>query len=515
MSTLNKNNSNDNDSTELDQYVNDSNRNIISKTANEDNVLNNNNGTTVETKNNGLNDSKNVKSAILIVDISKQQSNKSNDISIVRIYIEKYISSTLVGIFVIYILIGSLSSIREQGLLGLILSMKNNNDTILSLPLVIISTLITISTVQTLPAIINIINNLSLKQHILLCAIASIKALFILLCSLFTYTTIFSFIGFISLSCVGIYLAINDIKKYGLASYVPDWILDYEYPQTIDEYMRDTTFMNEHRYLFLYFIPGIDLEYAISQLPQRRRDNLFRKWTIADMLGLDNTHHHHHIDCNNVIEEIEGNEQEKEEMLLTNGQEGNVIQYSNTNIANDLEWDHEEDEVMNNNTIIKKVTSEEEEVPSEVLTYDNTVASTRSNNNLDDDEENKIIDSREEEWKYEENLVNNALSSFYTNTSTTIIKSMTSVLQSYESIYRMNAIIGNFFIIGMFGSLTIFLPKKNGMTYSGAARNMSFVGMFASGTSLCVRLGFKGLVSYMENYQGDGDSHMNRFSSLD
>merc|ERR1712157_476641 len=74
---------------------------------------------------------------------------------------------------------------------------------------------------------------------------------------------------------------------HGIVSYIPSSILQYEYPQTLDEYMRDTTFFMEYRYLLLYFIPGIDLEMFIHMLPERRRDILFRKWTIADILGVE------------------------------------------------------------------------------------------------------------------------------------------------------------------------------------------------------------------------------------
>lgn len=412
------------------------------------------------------------------VDVIKQ-SYKSNT-SIIQIYIEKYLSSILITAIMIYCIMINTSTPRE-----IITTFLENNDTLLSLTLVFVGTMAGISFIQSLPEIINTINNLTLKQHVLICTIASSTAFFILLYSLFSLITIISFFASICLSCFGIYLAIGDIKKYGIASYVPSWILEYEYPQTIDEYMRDTTFMNEHRYLFLYFIPGIDLEGALGQLSERRREMLFRRWTIANILGID-CHH---------------NEKPDEQMLLLTDSQENIVDFE---VPNDLEWEEDQNRQMSRTNRNKSKLMLEEEVPSEVLTYENTAASTRSN-----DDEKQMIDPREEEWKYEESLINNALSSFYTNTAASVIKSIANVLQPYSSLYAGNKIYGNVAIMGMFGTLALF-ASKSGMKYGNGVKNASYFGVFASGTSLALRLGLKGLVSFLENQCEDDE-----FSSLD
>lgn len=413
------------------------------------------------------------------VDITKQSYKFT---SIFQMYIEKYLSSILITSILMYCIIINTSTPQE-----IMTTFMENNSTVLSLPLVFVGTFAGISFLQSLPEIINTINNLTLKQHVIICAVASSTAFFILLYSLFSLITIISFFASIALSCFGIYLAIGDIKKYGIASYVPSWILEYEYPQTIDEYMRDTTFMNEHRYLLLYFIPGIDLEGMLGQLSDRRRENLFRRWTVADILG---------INCHTE-------KQDEPMLLLTDSQETeNIVDFE---VPNDLEWEEDQGrmrEISRGNSNKSKL-MEEEEVPSEVLTYENTAASTRSN------EEEKMIDPREEEWKYEESLINNALSSFYTNTATSIIKSISDALQPYSSLYDTNILYGNVAIMGMFGTLALF-ASKSGMRYGNGVKNVSCIGVFASGASLALRLGFKGLVSFVE-----GQCEKDKFSSLD
>jgi hypothetical protein len=68
-------------------------------------------------------------------------------------------------------------------------------------------------------------------------------------------------------------------QPMGLLRYLPDSIRVLLTETTLHEYMSDTTFMMENRYLLLYFIPGIQpdqlMEY-INQLPQRHRDALLQ-----------------------------------------------------------------------------------------------------------------------------------------------------------------------------------------------------------------------------------------------
>jgi len=369
---------------------------------------------------------------------------------------------------------------------------------IFSLPVVVICAFAAISAAQSLPRVISLINNLSLKQHILLCAIAAISALFVLLCSLFTYTTILSFIGCVTLTCTGVCLAINDIRRYGLASYLPDWILETEYPQTIDEYLRDSTFFMENRYLLLYFIPGIDLENSIRLLPERRRETLFRKWTVADIFGLNNN------STTTIVEE--------EEMLLLlhdeSPNEDALVVPALRGVPSDLEWDVSPQEQGSNddatpvqeNQIVQYERNNvvETVVPIEVLAYNNTTATETIVENADD----LVVDPRQEEWNYEEDILNNAISSLYQNTSNSIVVSATNILQSYGSFYSTQVLVGNLFVMSMFGSLALFLPSER----YRRCTSLSYAGVVLSGSSLMVRLGLRGLVSWMENQGGAGSS---------
>lgn len=65
----------------------------------------------------------------------------------------------------------------------------------------------------------------------------------------------------------------------GLLRYLPDSIRVLLTETTLHEFMTDTTFMMENRYLLLYFIPGLQpdqLMNYINQLPQRHRDALLQ-----------------------------------------------------------------------------------------------------------------------------------------------------------------------------------------------------------------------------------------------
>lgn len=68
-------------------------------------------------------------------------------------------------------------------------------------------------------------------------------------------------------------------QPLGLLRYLPDSIRVLLTETTLHEYMSDTTFMMENRYLLLYFIPGIQPDQLmgyINQLPQRHRDALLQ-----------------------------------------------------------------------------------------------------------------------------------------------------------------------------------------------------------------------------------------------
>ena len=68
-------------------------------------------------------------------------------------------------------------------------------------------------------------------------------------------------------------------QPLGLLRYLPDSLRVLLTETTLHEYMSDTTFMMENRYLLLYFIPGIQPDQLmgyINQLPQRHRDALLQ-----------------------------------------------------------------------------------------------------------------------------------------------------------------------------------------------------------------------------------------------
>jgi hypothetical protein len=68
-------------------------------------------------------------------------------------------------------------------------------------------------------------------------------------------------------------------QPMGLLRYLPDSIRVLLTETTLHEYMSDSTFFMETRYLLLYFVPGIQpdqLMNYINQLPQRHRDALLQ-----------------------------------------------------------------------------------------------------------------------------------------------------------------------------------------------------------------------------------------------
>lgn len=68
-------------------------------------------------------------------------------------------------------------------------------------------------------------------------------------------------------------------QPLGLLRYLPDSIRILLTETTLHEYMSDTTFMMENRYLLLYFIPGIQPDQLmgyINRLPRRHRDALLQ-----------------------------------------------------------------------------------------------------------------------------------------------------------------------------------------------------------------------------------------------
>ena len=65
----------------------------------------------------------------------------------------------------------------------------------------------------------------------------------------------------------------------GLTRYLPEYLRVMLTETSLHDFMTDTTFMMEHRYLLLYFMPGLTPEQLmgyINQLPQRHREALLQ-----------------------------------------------------------------------------------------------------------------------------------------------------------------------------------------------------------------------------------------------
>jgi len=65
----------------------------------------------------------------------------------------------------------------------------------------------------------------------------------------------------------------------GLTRYLPEYLRVMLTETSLHDFMTDTTFMMEHRYLLLYFMPGLEPEQLmgyINQLPQRHREALLQ-----------------------------------------------------------------------------------------------------------------------------------------------------------------------------------------------------------------------------------------------
>ena len=78
--------------------------------------------------------------------------------------------------------------------------------------------------------------------------------------------------------CVEMERLITQVRRRGLLSYLPDSVGTMLTRTTLHDFMSDTTWWNENRYMMIYFL-GLDatqLEAAVAQLPRRRRDMVHR-----------------------------------------------------------------------------------------------------------------------------------------------------------------------------------------------------------------------------------------------
>ena len=77
---------------------------------------------------------------------------------------------------------------------------------------------------------------------------------------------------------------LSNILDQGVLNYMPCTLQNYFTTTSINEYMQDGTFMREHYYWLLYFLPGLtpaQQNFFIQQLPQSRRDILFHRGFLS------------------------------------------------------------------------------------------------------------------------------------------------------------------------------------------------------------------------------------------
>eukprot|EP00590_Aulacoseira_subarctica_P011266 CAMPEP_0172437586 /NCGR_PEP_ID=MMETSP1064-20121228/72291_1 /TAXON_ID=202472 /ORGANISM="Aulacoseira subarctica , Strain CCAP 1002/5" /LENGTH=590 /DNA_ID=CAMNT_0013186069 /DNA_START=295 /DNA_END=2066 /DNA_ORIENTATION=+ len=77
---------------------------------------------------------------------------------------------------------------------------------------------------------------------------------------------------------------LSNILDQGVLNYLPSTLQAYFTTTSINEYMQDGTFMREHYYWLLYFLPGLtpaQQNFFIQQLPQSRRDLLFHRGFLS------------------------------------------------------------------------------------------------------------------------------------------------------------------------------------------------------------------------------------------
>ena len=121
--------------------------------------------------------------------------------------------------------------------------------------------------------------------------VISILSIILFLIATFSVPTLIFFtISAVSMSLAGqaFYQQIQiQIDQHGILYYLPQSLQTLLTTTTIHEYMTDTSFYMENRYLLLYFIPGLSeqqLMNLIQQLPDHRRRFLLEQGQIARLV---------------------------------------------------------------------------------------------------------------------------------------------------------------------------------------------------------------------------------------
>lgn len=77
------------------------------------------------------------------------------------------------------------------------------------------------------------------------------------------------------------------VQDRGIVSYLPSTLQQYLTTTTFHEYMQDGTFLRDHYYFLLYFLPGLSSDQQaqfIQQLPSRHRDLLYHPGFLSLIL---------------------------------------------------------------------------------------------------------------------------------------------------------------------------------------------------------------------------------------
>lgn len=256
-------------------------------------------------------------------------------------------------------------------------------------------------------------------------------------------------------------MLVKDVQKNGISSYIPQSFFESDL-MCIDEFMRalttaeteGATFFLEYRFLLLYFIPGIDVDEYIEQLPPRRKDFLTKRWRIRDLLRSSPV---------------------QEESNLIEGAPS-----SDLPSCNDME-------------ISEDFQVEPDSIPFEVVTLSKG---------------NRLCPSTQmqQEWDLEQEIIDSAVSHMVDTYTKTLMKSFISIFQYYGSLYSYHAICRNVVALSLFGSLSICCHSNRLVSPSfSRGKYFSIAGVFFSGSLMAFQLATQRLVRNLKSKYASED----------
>lgn len=135
-------------------------------------------------------------------------------------------------------------------------------------------------------------------------------------------------------------------------SYMPESIRTFLTETTVHEWMTDTSFANEWRFLLIYFVPGLtteQLETLIRQLPRRRQEMLLQPGGFAQMISLPQylmnsllrPPNNDEYDQNSILQRSESLNNNNNNNISTNRRALPGGNRDDSNNENDLVWDNE------------------------------------------------------------------------------------------------------------------------------------------------------------------------------